>query len=88
MATSSVATAESQAPAGAPAVESVGVDRLAADNTTIPCGREYVPDLGVNNPHAKAVFTGGDTYERPQRFNMHRDTTFDAVLFSKRSLAT
>ena len=42
-------------------------------------GPEYVPDRGDANPHARAVFTGGDTYVRPQRFNMHRDTTFDAL---------
>ena len=40
---------------------------------------DYVPDLGAENPHASAVYTGGDTYLRPQRYGMHRDTTFDQL---------
>jgi hypothetical protein len=40
---------------------------------------DFVPDYGDANPHASAVFKGGDTYERPQRFNMHRDATFDRL---------
>jgi hypothetical protein len=40
---------------------------------------DFVPDYGRANPHASAVFTGGDTYERPQRYNMHRDATFDRL---------
>lgn len=40
---------------------------------------DYVPDYGVRNPHANAVYTGGDTYERPQRYNMYRDATFDRL---------
>ena len=85
----SCAAAEPNAPAGAPAVES-GVATLGGgdatksrDAATLPHisgeADEYVPDLGVDNPHARAVFTGGDTYTRPQRYNMHRDSTFDAL---------
>ena len=87
---SSSVAAESHAPAGAPAVE-VGVaatgendatNHTAGRTNTVPGDDrldEYVPDLGVDNPHARAVFTGGDTYSRPQRYNMHRDSTFDAL---------
>lgn len=84
------AIAESRAPAGAPAVEEgvVAIDGDAATKIAAECTKtslgddrldEYVPDLGVDNPHARAVFTGGDTYSRPQRYNMHRDSTFDAL---------
>jgi len=84
------AAAESHAPAGAPAVESdvAVVNSGDANNTRAVAivqqpgsgtADEYVPDLGVDNPHARAVFTGGDTYYRPQRYNMHRDSTFDAL---------
>merc|ERR1719502_2409314 len=81
--------AESQAPAGAPAVESGvaangnGDAATSAADGSFAIGSgdavEYVPDLGDQNPHARAVFTGGDTYTRPQRYNMHRDSTFDAL---------
>merc|ERR1719502_2271816 len=81
--------AESQAPAGAPAVESGAAANgngdaatSGADGSFAPApddAVEYVPDLGEHNPHARAVFTGGDTYTRPQRYNMHRDTTFDTL---------
>ena len=40
---------------------------------------DFVPDLGRDNPHARPVFQGGDVLLRPQRFNMHRDTTYDAL---------
>ena len=89
LALSSSATAESSAPAGAPAVESGvavtdGGDAIVTRPVVLrPNGSdeadEYVPDLGVANPHARAVFAGGDTYSRPQRYNMHRDSTFDAL---------
>ena len=61
----SCAAAEPNAPAGAPAVES-GVATLGGgdatksrDAATLPHisgeADEYVPDLGVDNPHARAV---------------------------------
>lgn len=36
----------------------------------------YVPDVGVDNPHATAVYAGGDVYERPQLYNLAHDSTY------------
>ena len=68
-------------PAGAPSAPADnGSDAaVAADGAEAADDVEYVPDVGVNNPHARAVYAGGDTYLRPQRFNMHRDGTFDSL---------
>ena len=67
-----------QPPAADAAGDSKNVGVTPAIATTVGSdGREYVPDVGDENPHARAVFTGGDTYVRPQRYNMHRDSTFD-----------
>ena len=87
------ASVDKSTPAGAPAVESgTTVDdsgdaaKSRKGNQLAPPaaddGLEFVHDIGKDNPHARAVHTGGDTYLRPQRYNMHRDTTFD-VLKSK-----
>lgn len=53
-----------------------GTDVARRDVTEEP---EYVPDLGDANLHARPVFVGGDTLSRPQRYNMHRDATFDLL---------
>ena len=38
----------------------------------------YVPNAS-DNPHAKALYTGGDTYFRPQTYDMHGDPTYDIL---------
>ena len=38
----------------------------------------YVPNA-QDNPHAKALYTGGDTYDRPQTYDMHGDPTYDIL---------
>lgn len=79
---------DAQAPAAESAVEEDARDRprghqdfngLAHHQGESVSELEYVPDLGVNNPHALPVHTGGDTLLRPQRYNMHRDSTFDSL---------
>ena len=65
-----------------PAADAAGDSKIVGATPAIVStvgsdGREYVPDVGDENPHARAVYTGGDTYVRPQRYNMHRDSTFD-----------
>ena len=69
------------APSGIPAPAPSAAAGHNGSETSIDVGDggDYVPDVGVNNPHARAVYAGGDTYLRPQRFNLHRDTTFDAL---------
>jgi len=86
----STAPAASLTPAGAPAVESGATVEHEHDANTNPAdaqkpgpgddlSSEYVPDYGINNPHARAVNAGGDTYSRPQRYNMYRDVTHDLL---------
>jgi hypothetical protein len=41
-------------------------------------GLMYVPN-DPENPHAKALYKGGDTYLRPQCYDMHGDPTNDAL---------
>ena len=68
-------------PAGAPsAPAAAGTDASSsAGGIGAEDDVEYVPDVGRENPHARAVHAGGDTYLRPQRYNMHRNTTFDSL---------
>ena len=37
---------------------------------------DFVPDLGRESVHARALFEGGDTYSRPQRYVMRNDVTY------------
>ena len=59
---------------GAPGAASVTY--APSYNSDVEPDNLYVPDVGVNNPHATAVYAGGDVYERPQLFNLAQDSTY------------